>query len=169
MQQGIGWKNDMLYQCQFDSGILTVLPPSEWFSSRGGDGFIAISGGWTTTHAHSDPQVQLPPWGLLLAFYSNGHGTDRRMDGRIATLPLTVGEGIIIHLCSLLLLLRNYHQLRIEVSSTAFQTDTITLILTLTFNLMRATVMTHSHAEGQGQRSLGSRTEIDGQRHYLQS
>ena len=36
-----------------------------------------------------------------------------------------------------------------------------TLPLTLTFNPMRATVMTYSHAEVQGQRSVGSKDGVE--------
>ena len=51
------------------------------------------------------------------------------------------------------LYVRNNRKLfSIKVPLRAFQTET----LTLTFNPMRATVMTHTHAKGQGQRSLGS-------------
>ena len=56
-------------------------------------------------------------------------------------------------------------RLRIEVSPTAFQTESLTLTQTLTSDLdlqsMRAMLMTHTYATGQGQRSLGSKVRVE--------
>jgi len=38
---------------------------------------------------------------------------------------------------------------------------TVTLSFDLTFNPMRAIVMTHIHARGQGQRSFGSKVRVE--------
>jgi len=61
---------------------------------------------------------------------------------------------------------QNRSRWRIEVPPTAYRTATLTLTitLTLTFNPIRDMVMTHIHAKGQGQRSLGStvRVKTDG-------
>jgi len=55
--------------------------------------------------------------------------------------------------------LENRPRLRIEVSLTALQTETLTL--TPTFNPMTATVMPHTHTIGQGQRSLSSKVRLE--------
>jgi len=59
--------------------------------------------------------------------------------------------------------LRNCPRLRIEVLPTVFRTETLNVTLTLTsyidLQYTRGMVITHTHAKGQGQRSISSKVK----------